>query len=141
MYQLFNILAQKIDSIDKYSKRGEKGDKWSEDHAELQLECLHKIEEKYFPSRSENFIGTYLDIPNSNKNRLIIHCCYQCGEITYVYYEIIITPSLLQNFTFRVNWKGYKGKYKKELLDTFQDIWTDILLKEVPLSDVSVPLH
>lgn len=134
MKKLYSALATKLDIIEKGN------------HVNLQEQCLQNLQDKYFPYGSGFDNKIKLDRVKSTPKKLIIPFSYHCMNDNgyydgWIHCELIITPSLLFGFNMKINWKGYKGKYKFILEDYFQDVWMNVLLIEIPLNELSIPIN
>jgi hypothetical protein len=49
----------------------------------------------------------------------------------WVYPEMIVTPSLASGFNIKINWKGYRGRYKELLEDYILDTFHHYLTQEI----------
>jgi len=100
------------------------------------IEEIETIMEEYLPNGSGFNVGCELDFERSSSNKLIIKAPYQCMDENgfydiWIYPEIIVTPSLSLEFDLKINWKGYKGKYKSLLNESFCEEFCYALNKEI----------
>lgn len=145
MHKLYNVLAQKLYIINKYAKKAKEGDVLATSYMEKNIYCLNKIEKKYFPHGSGFDDACYLDLDKSKMNKLVIsfnfHPIDNGRYAEWIDLEVIIVPDLRNNYSFKINWKGYRGKFKYILGDFLQDVWSDMLETEVPLKDRTIPIN
>jgi len=137
MTKLFQALAQKIKVLDSM----EKNEIW--DSFQDQEKCLEKLQEKYFPHGSGFDRDPVLNMLTSNPEKLIIDFAYHCMDDNGYYdrwitAEVQVCPSLVHEFNFKINWRGYNGKYKYILKDYFEETWANVLDSEIPLIELKV---
>ena len=100
------------------------------------------IIDDHFPNGSGFDVGSLFDFEKSHKNKLIIRIPYHCMDEhgyydIWVFPELIITPSLMHEYNMRINWKGYRGKYKNSLNDYIYDSFSYILDKEIDYKSIN----
>lgn len=99
---------------------------------------IFEIEKEYLPSGSGFDSGCTVNLDKSRPDKLIIetpyHCMNDAGYYDYwVYPCVIVKPSLQFNFSFDINWKGYRGKYKELLTDYIVDCVYESLTKDIEI--------
>jgi len=104
---------------------------------------IEKIMEEHFPKGSGFDSGCTLNLNNPNGINLIINIPYHCMNDDgyydgWVYPSLMITPSLSQDYNMKLNWHGYRGKYKFLLSDYFYDVFAEVLEKEITYPTIDV---
>lgn len=126
--KVFQKIARNIATLNRESTPIE----WRE-RAE---QTIFDIEKEFLPSGSGFDSGCTVNLDKSTPEKLIIECPFHCMDEHgfydgWVYPAVIVTPSLSFEFGIKINWKGYRGKYKDILSDYIIDTMYEYLTGEV----------
>ena len=100
-------------------------------------EKLDRIIKACLPNGSGFDSGVKLVIDDTTiRNKIVFSSPFHCmdeqgGYADWVFPTIIITPDW-QDINLKVNWHGYRGKYKFLLDDMIQDVWYTMLTNTLP---------
>lgn len=99
-------------------------------------QTIEDIEDKYLPSVAGFDAGCNIDLDKSRPDRIVINCPYHCMNDAgyydgWIYPAIIVTPSLAFEFNIKLNWRGYRGRYKALMEEQILDEFCFCLIQEV----------
>ena len=134
MDPLYQVLARKLRLLNQ--KEGYKFADQIEEHIEL-------IIVSHFPNGSGFDAGCVFNYAKSHEDRIEIKIPYHPMDENgyydgWIYPILIVTPSLSYGYNFRINWKGYNGKYKFLLVDYFNDLFVGVLEKEIEYQTIKI---
>ena len=124
VYQKISHLSNAIENC----KRNKNWD-W---HARHQIR-IGEIIDEYLPSGSG--FDADINLKYCDRKKMIFKTHYHCmdehgGYDGWIAVAFILTPSFI-DFNLKINWRGYRGKYKGQLIDYFYDLWSDAFNQEV----------
>jgi len=94
------------------------------------------LEGNFLPSGNGFNDDSWIDIGMSNEDKIVIHTAYHCMDENGYYdgwidpITITVTPSF-DGINLKINWHGYRGKYKELLQDYIFDEFYNALEIEV----------